>query len=87
MSQADQLEMSCRELVELVTEYLEGTLPSTERERFEEHLGSCPWCVNYLEQMKTTARTLGRLTQESISPEVRDALLDAFREWKRETRA
>jgi anti-sigma factor RsiW len=73
--------ISCRELVELVTEYLEGTLPAERRMLFEEHLAMCDWCVTYLDQMRQTQRALGRLTEDSISGEARDALLDAFRGW------
>ncbi len=77
-------DMTCQELVELVTEYLEGTLPAGDRARFERHLGTCPYCNTYLDQMRITIRTLGRLPEETVSPAARDALLDAFRDWKRE---
>jgi anti-sigma factor RsiW len=77
-------EMTCQELVELVTEYLEGTLPARDRRRFERHIGTCEYCDRYLDQMRITIRTLGRLPEEEISPAARDALLDAFRDWKRE---
>jgi anti-sigma factor RsiW len=53
--------MTCQELVELVTEYLEGTLPGPDRQRFEEHLAECPHCVAYLEQMRITIGLVGRL--------------------------
>jgi anti-sigma factor RsiW len=76
-------EMTCQELVELVTEYLEGALPAREHQRFERHLRGCPWCTNYLEQMRITIRTLGRLEEESLPPEAKEALLAAFRDWKR----
>jgi len=76
-------EMSCKELVEIITEYLEGTLPLGERKRFEEHLAVCPGCQTYLEQMRQTVRTLGRLTEESLPPVVRQELLQVFRHWKR----
>jgi anti-sigma factor RsiW len=75
-------EMSCQELVELVTEYLEGTLPVEDRARFEDHLKQCPYCVTYLDQMRTTIATLGRLTDEQLSGEARLALMSAFRDWK-----
>ena len=88
LSQTDQGmtepdEMTCRELVEVITDYLEGTLPADDRRRFEEHIGECPYCVNYLEQMRLTIATLGELREESISPETRDELLEAFRGWRR----
>jgi anti-sigma factor RsiW len=75
--------MSCRELVELVTDYLEDALPPAERTRFEEHLAICPGCVTYLEQIRTTVQTVGTLREESIPPSTRDELLRAFRDWKR----
>jgi anti-sigma factor RsiW len=77
-------EMTCRELVELVTEYLEGALPARDRARFDRHIAACPYCTNYLDQMRITIRTLGRLEEESISAEAKDALLGAFRDWNRE---
>ena len=76
-------EMTCKELVELVTEYFEGTLPPSERERFEMHLGSCPGCTNYLNQMQQTIHTLGKLTEETIAPQTRDELLQIFKNWKK----
>jgi anti-sigma factor RsiW len=77
-------EITCRELVELVTDYLEGTLSSRDRVRFERHIGACKYCNTYLDQMRITIRTLGRLPEESLEPDARDALLDTFRDWKRE---
>lgn len=83
MSQAT--EMTCRELVDVITDYLEGTLPEADRVRFEEHLADCPYCATYLEQMWTTIATLGELGEDSISPGAREELLAAFRDWKRST--
>ncbi|MGH2354655.1 MAG: zf-HC2 domain-containing protein [Chloroflexota bacterium] len=75
--------LNCKELVELVTDYLEGALSPTERERFEAHLAACRGCNVYLAQMRQTIRLAGTLTEESISPQAEAALLDAFRTWKR----
>lgn len=75
-------ELSCRELVELVTDYLEDALPPSERRRFDEHLEVCEGCVAYLEQMRTTIHLTGRLAEDSIPEAARDALLRAFRDWK-----
>lgn len=83
MSRTELPEMACRELVELVTEYLEGRLPARERARFEAHISDCEYCATYLEQMRRTIRVLGRLPEESLSGEARQALLDAFRGWRR----
>jgi anti-sigma factor RsiW len=76
--------MTCQELVELVTEYLEGALPARDRARFERHIDECPYCNRYLDQMRITIRTLGRIPEETIAPAARDELLHAFRDWKRE---
>ena len=75
--------ITCQELVELVTDYLEGVLPTVQRERFEAHLSTCPGCKDYLQQMRLTIGTTGRLTEDSIEPNTRDALLALFRDWKR----
>jgi anti-sigma factor RsiW len=74
-------EMACRELVELITDYLEDRLSPQDRARFEAHLADCEHCRDYLDQMRRTIRALGVLPEESLSPEARDALLAAFREW------
>ena len=76
-------DLSCRELVELVTEYLEGRLPLEERTRFELHLGYCDYCRAYLRQMRQVLETAGELTEESVAPEAKSSLLAAFRDWKR----
>lgn len=75
-------EMTCRELVELVTEYLEGSLPQGERERFEAHLAICEGCTAYVEQIRVAIRVTGNLSEEELSPEATDRLLAAFRSWK-----
>lgn len=77
--------LTCKELVELVTEYVEGTMPEAERTRFDEHLAVCPGCVNYVEQMRATIRAVGSLREDMISPESRDTLLAVFRDWNRAT--
>jgi anti-sigma factor RsiW len=78
-----QEELSCRELVELVTAYLEAALEPPARARFEQHLAECPGCQAYVEQMRTTIHLLGTLTEDSIEPEASEALLSVFRDWKR----
>ena len=79
MEQSDDL--TCAELVELVTDYLDDALPLRERRRFEEHLIDCPGCSIYLEQIQTTIAATGRLREEELDPQVRDELLAAFRRW------
>jgi anti-sigma factor RsiW len=73
-------EMACRELVEVVTDYLEGAMAAEDRRRFEQHLGECDFCTEYVGQIRQIAAELHGLRGESIAPERRDALLAAFRE-------
>lgn len=75
-------ELTCQELVELVTDYLEDALPDHGRTRFEDHLAGCTGCRRYLEQMRLTLRLVGRLRGGDLSLPARDALLAAFRTWK-----
>jgi anti-sigma factor RsiW len=75
-------EMACNELVEVVTAYLEGVLPETDRQRFEAHLAECPYCVDYVDQLRETIAATGELTLDSIAPERRSELLEAFRDWR-----
>jgi anti-sigma factor RsiW len=74
--------LSCREMVELVTDYLEDALPPPERARFEAHIAVCEGCTMYLRQMREMLDVLGELTTDSISPQAETDLLAAFREWK-----
>jgi anti-sigma factor RsiW len=74
--------MTCREFVELVTDYLEGRLSNADRQRFESHVEICSGCQAYIEQMKATLGALGRIPEESLPAEAREELLHAFREWK-----
>jgi len=74
----------CKELIELVTDYLEDTLSPADRARFEAHIAGCSGCTNYLEQMKQTIRFSGRLSVDDLTPEAKDAMLKIFTDWKRE---
>jgi anti-sigma factor RsiW len=75
-------DITCAEIVEVVTDYLEGALPSADRERFEEHIGYCEWCLTYLEQMRATVAATGGLREQDLAPEMQQGLLAAFRDWK-----
>jgi anti-sigma factor RsiW len=73
-------ELDCDQLVELVTDFVEGALdPRTER-RVVDHLAECDGCSTYLEQMRTTARALGELPADRLPDAAREALLAAFRQ-------
>ena len=73
--------LACKELVELVTDYLEDRLTPEDRRRFDEHLAACDGCTRYVEQFRMTIRLVGRLREEDLEPHVRDALLEAFHDW------
>jgi anti-sigma factor RsiW len=77
-----RIELTCQELAELVTDYLEGALPWRQRLRFRLHIAGCRNCSRYVEQMRTTIVVAGRIHAEEIDPAVRDELLAAFRGWK-----
>ncbi|HEX6490656.1 MAG TPA: zf-HC2 domain-containing protein [Gaiellaceae bacterium] len=81
MTTAGQAKLSCQELVELVTDYLEDVLGAEERARFEQHIGTCAGCTEYLEQLRTTIRLSGLIRPADLSPEAERALLEAFRDW------
>lgn len=74
-------QLSCQELVELVTDYLEGALTAAEAERFEAHVATCDGCSVYLEQLRQVIRISGRLAPDALSPEAEGELLEAFRGW------
>jgi len=76
--------IACREMVELVTDYLEGRLPQWDRFQIERHIAGCDGCARYLEQMRTTIRLTGQLREEDVPVPAREALLTAFRDWHRD---
>ena len=75
--------LTCREIVELVTMYLEGDLRPSVRRRFEAHIGSCEACTAYLAQMRETLRILGSVPHEPLPPRLEAELLTTFRDWRR----
>jgi anti-sigma factor RsiW len=74
-------EMACIKVVEVITDYLEGTMPARKRRLLEEHLTGCDGCTAYLEQMRETISLTGRLEPEDVPSELEERLLAAFREW------
>jgi anti-sigma factor RsiW len=74
--------VACRDLVEMVTDYLEEALGARDRARFEAHVGGCDHCRIYVEQMRMTLGLVGHLDPEGLDPRVERELLEAFREWK-----
>lgn len=75
--------ISCQEVVELVSDYLEQALPSEEAAVFEQHLNFCEGCVHYVDQVRTAVASTSELRAEQLPPEVKDKLLSAFRDWRR----
>ena len=76
------VQMTCQQMVELVTEYLEGRLPAAERERFEAHLALCDGCQAYVDQMRALVAELGDTPAVELSPALESDLLAAFRDWR-----
>lgn len=74
--------MDCNELVELVTAYLDDALDLDTRARFDVHLTECDGCDNYLQQLRTTVETLGKVGGDELDPAFRDRLMTAFRDWR-----
>ena len=75
---------SCRDIAELITDYLEGSFTLGQRLRFQMHIGLCMACRNYLRQMKYTVATLGQLPSEPVPDHIKTALIERFRTWKHE---
>ena len=76
----------CQQVVELVTDYLEGSLSRADRRRFEAHLRHCPNCTTYLEQMRRTIAATGTLVPEDLSPEARREFTELFHRWRQDDR-
>jgi anti-sigma factor RsiW len=74
--------MTCREVVELMTDYLEGALTAADRVRFEEHIAACAGCTGYLEQLRASLRVLGALAEVPVPEPQRRELVAAFRDWR-----
>ena len=77
-------DLACQQVVELVTGYLEGSLPAADRRGFEHHLAGCRHCTEYLAQMRVTIRLTGRLTPDDLTSEMRADFTDLYRRWRAE---
>ena len=75
--------ITCKELTEVLTDYLEGVMPREDRERFEAHLAICDGCVTYVDQMRQVIATVHELRPDEVEANAPDDLLEAFRAWKR----
>jgi anti-sigma factor RsiW len=77
-------ELVCQQVVELITDYLEETLSRSQRRRFEAHLKGCEHCSEYLEQMRATIRLTGSLTNEDLTPHMREEFTSLYERWRSE---
>ncbi len=75
----------CQEIVELITDYLEGALPRAQRRRFEAHLAGCEHCTEYLSQMRRTIELTGRLQAADLTPAMREEFSALYRSWRSDT--
>jgi len=75
--------LSCSEIVEIVTDYVEGTIDPDLRAAFDAHLAGCDGCTHYLEQIEATIRLVGTIEPDELSPEFKVGLLEAFRDFER----
>jgi anti-sigma factor RsiW len=82
MSRRQKGMLTCQEMVELVTDYLDGRLDDAARDRFEAHVAACDACTLYIEQMRQTIVALGHIPAETVSPEAEQELIAAFRNWR-----
>jgi len=77
-------DLVCREMVELITDYLEDVLPRAQRLSFEAHIGACEHCAEYLEQMRATIRLSGRLRAQDLTPAMREEFSALYERWRSE---
>ncbi len=75
-------DLVCQQAVELVTDYLEGTLARADRRRYESHLAGCPHCTEYLAQMRKTIELTGTLTADDLTPRMQDDFIALYRQWR-----
>jgi anti-sigma factor RsiW len=80
---SSEREITCQELTEVLTDYLEGAMPVADRLRLEAHLAICEGCASYVTQMRQTIRTMRNLRSEQVEATVPDDVLEAFRAWRR----
>ena len=74
--------LTCRELVELVTDYFEDALSARDRRRFEAHIAACDGCNAHIEQLRQLRERLGALTPDDLPPATEDKLQEAFSTWR-----
>ncbi|HEV7958478.1 MAG TPA: zf-HC2 domain-containing protein [Acidimicrobiales bacterium] len=78
-------QLACRQAIELMSDYLEGSLSRRDRRRLEKHLALCDACTAYLEQMRATIAASGVVEPDGLAPEVLETLTELFRRFREET--
>jgi predicted anti-sigma-YlaC factor YlaD len=78
--------LTCKDAVELVTDYLEETLLPEMEAKFNQHLDACPGCTIYVDQMRQTLHTLRQLADETTPAEKQVELLRLLGEWQKDQR-
>ena len=79
--------LSCKDITELVTDYLEDRMSFMDKMRFQLHLGMCKHCRNYLKQMRQTIDTISELKEEDVPEHVMEELMERFNDWKKSPKA
>jgi anti-sigma factor RsiW len=74
--------LTCQQVVDLVTDYLEGALTARQRRRFEAHLAGCVHCPEYLAQMRATIDLAGSITPDDLTPQMQAEFIGLFRQWQ-----
>jgi anti-sigma factor RsiW len=82
LSLLSRRDLACQQVVELITDYLEGALSRAARRRFEAHLAGCPHCTEYLAQMRETIKLAGRIEPGDLTPQMRQEFADLYRRWQ-----
>ena len=82
LSLLSRRDLACQQVVELITDYLEGALSRAARRRFEAHLAGCPHCTEYLAQMRETIKLAGRIEPGDLTPQMRQEFSDLYRRWQ-----
>ena len=80
----DAHDITCRQVVALMTDYLDDALGPDDQALMEAHLAECEGCAEHLRQIRITVAVTGRIREEDLTPAVRDDLMDLYRRWRRD---
>ena len=80
-----EADVTCREVAELLSDYLDDAIPAPDRARLDAHLAECNGCAAALEQLRETIRVSGTLTEAQVAQERLEPVRSVFRTWRSET--